>query len=245
MLTKIFTRRLGSRHPAAGVAAALLACVVLNLIVLVYQLRTLVRREPSYSASCHRFSLSLALVAHDADPVAYIGDDRPRELPIKVRPVSMVFHDDPVRYRMSGLQAWAEWASLRPPGAGYVYLGQSYFSFGVSMWHQLHCLDHLRTVLVLGDDGSDHTEHCFHYLRQGILCAADTTLEPGGPSMRVPGGGLGQIATGVNVTHTCRDWRQVYDWMAEQHATWTPEMQQRLNEPSDGHGGRIGKGGIE
>jgi hypothetical protein len=152
----------------------------------------------------------------------------------------MAFLDDPVRYHLSGIQAWAEWSSIRPAGMGYVYLGQSYFSFGVSMWHQLHCLDHLRTVIVLGDDGSGHTEHCFHYLRQGILCAADTTLEPGGPTMLLANGD--QIATGENVTHTCRDWRQVYDWMEENHSTWTPEMQERMKEPSDGHGGRVGHG---
>jgi hypothetical protein len=149
----------------------------------------------------------------------------------------MNFHDDPVHYRMTGAQAWAEWDELRPAGRGYVYLGESYFSFGVSMWHQLHCLNHLRKVLTRGDDGSDHTEHCFHYLRQGILCAADTTLEPGGPAMLLADGQL--VATGGNVTHTCRDWKLVYEWMEDNHATWTPEMVQRMKEPSDGHGGRV------
>ena len=135
---------------------------------------------------------------------------------------------------MEGIPAWAEWNAIRPPGKGFLYLGQEYFVFGVSMWHQMHCLNHIRTSLVNGDDGSDHTAHCFHYLRQGILCAADTTLEPGGVGMRSANGDV--VATGDRTVHTCRDWRQVHDWMASRHEDWTPEMEERLHEIS-GMGG--------
>ncbi|PPQ91129.1 hypothetical protein CVT25_013268 [Psilocybe cyanescens] len=163
---------------------------------------------------------------------AYVGTDMPRELPIPVRNVNMAFHDDPEHYAMSGTRAWAEWNEIRPPGKGYIFLGDAYYPFGVSMWHQIHCLNHIRTMFVNGDDGSDHTEHCFHYLRQALLCAADTTLEYGGPSMRSPNGDV--IATGVNVTHTCRDWKQVHDYMEEEHGKWTPEMVARMKDVSDG-----------
>ena len=66
----------------------------------------------------------------------------------------------------------------------------------------MHCLDHIRASLVNGDDGSDHTVHCFHYLWQGILCAADTTPEPGGVGMRMANGDIG--AAGDRTVHTCR-----------------------------------------
>jgi hypothetical protein len=93
----------------------------------------------------------------------------------------------------------------------------------VTMWHQLHCLNHIRAIFISGDDGSQYTDHCFHYLRLGILCAADTTLEKVDVKLeerkRPPGEG---------VTHTCRDWKAVYDWTSAEHAKWTPEMEARL-----------------
>lgn len=131
---------------------------------------------------------------------------------------------------MEGIPAWAEWNAIRPPGKGFVFLGEEHFPFGVSMWHQLHCLNHIRAMFVNGDDGSDHTAHCFHYIRQAILCAADTTLEVGGTGMKIANGD--KVAAGVGTVHTCRDWKQVYDWMGSQHEKWTPEMYERFHEAS-------------
>lgn len=202
---------------------ALLLSLLLNLAAIVFHFRVLSRGSHNYT---------------------YLPGDRPRELPLKVRTVNMAFHDDPSHYAMTGLPAWAEWNAIRPPGKGFTFLGDEYYAFGVSMWHQMHCLNHIRAALVNGDDGSDHTAHCFHYLRQGILCAADTTLEPGGTGMVVESGD--KVATGVGVTHTCRDWRQVHDWMEEKHAGWTEEQQTKIDEPSGvgehQHGGGMGMG---
>ncbi len=131
---------------------------------------------------------------------------------------------------MEGDTALAEWNAIRPPGKGFVFLGQEHFVFGVSMWHQMHCLNHIRATLVNGDDGSDHTAHCFHYLRQGILCAADTTLESGGVGMRLANGDV--VANGGETVHTCRDWRQVHDWMESEQEKWTEEMHERFHEVS-------------
>lgn len=133
---------------------------------------------------------------------------------------------------MEGNTAAIEWNAIRPGGKGFVFLGEEHYAFGVSMWHQMHCLNHIRAVLVNGDDGSDHTEHCFHYLRQGILCAADTTLEPGGSSMELANGD--KVAAGNGTVHTCRDWRQVYEWLDRKYEEWTPEMYERFHESSHG-----------
>jgi hypothetical protein len=131
---------------------------------------------------------------------------------------------------MEGIAATAEWNEIPPPGKGYVFLGEEHLAFGVSMWHQIHCLNHIRAVLVHGDDGSNHTEHCFHYLRQSIFCAADTTLEAGGTSKKLANGD--KVAPGDGTVHTCRDWRQVYDWLESQHKEWTPDMYERIKESS-------------
>jgi hypothetical protein len=127
---------------------------------------------------------------------------------------------------MEGIPAWAEWNAIRPPGKGFVFLGEEHFPFGVSMWNQIHCLNYIRAALVNGGDLSNQTINCFHYLRQGILCAADTTLESSDTGMKLADGD--EIVTGVRTVHTCRDWRQVYDWTERQHEEWTPEMYERF-----------------
>jgi hypothetical protein len=88
-------------------------------------------------------------------------------------------------------------------GIQFVLLGEERLSFDVSMWHQIHCLNSIRAVLLYGDDGSDHTEHCFHHLRQAILCAADTNPEPGGTRKVLENGDV--VAAGTESEHTCRD----------------------------------------
>ncbi|CAI4212678.1 unnamed protein product [Parascedosporium putredinis] len=54
----------------------------------------------------------------------------------------------------------------------------------VTLYHQLHCLSYLVEHLQAGYSGArlteevaHHAAHCFDYIRQGIMCAADTTLE--------------------------------------------------------------------
>jgi hypothetical protein len=122
-------------------------------------------------------------------------------------------------------QTWAEWDNLRPVGAGYLFLGQTYLPIDVSMWHQVHCLNHIRTLISIGDDGSDHTLHCFHYLRQGILCNADSTLEPRRrPSFEDEGN---EVFPGDGITHTCKDFQYIYDWTMEQNERWSQEQADR------------------
>lgn len=89
------------------------------------------------------------------------------------------------------------------------------------MFHQLHCLDMIRQAIVRGSPDS-HTQHCFHFIRQGILCAADTTLDP----LNVDGlgpDGSGVGTNGVDVTHVCRDWTQVYNFVRENQEHWPPK----------------------
>lgn len=88
---------------------------------------------------------------------------------------------------------------------------------GISVFHQLHCLNQLRagyyssnrTLTVEEDDsahphGPAHTRHCFDYLRQSIMCAADSNLEPVVPEL----GGI----TGWGNTRMCRDFGQLAEW---------------------------------
>ena len=58
-------------------------------------------------------------------------------------------------------------------------------------------------------------EHCFDYLRQALMCAADMTLEPLRPTPKgkMPG------VNGWGVQHTCRDWEKVRSWTEKRRAT--------------------------
>ncbi|THU98608.1 hypothetical protein K435DRAFT_660523, partial [Dendrothele bispora CBS 962.96] len=168
---------------------------------------------------------------------AYIGNDHPRHLPLTVPTSNMIFQSQMSHFGMdNSMQTWAEWSTIRPPSAGFVYLGETYLPIDVSMWHQVHCLSHLRSMIARGDDGSEHTEHCFHYLRQGILCAADPTLEERAEkSFGIDGK---EIFPGDGATHTCKNFQYVYEWTVKHRESWTPEMVQRLSEV--GSGGLMG-----
>ena len=104
-----------------------------------------------------------------------------------------------------------EWGSLFAT-EGFVDLGPKNRTFHVTMIHQLHCLDIIRVgYLSKGGHWTHHVEHCLRYLLQGVLCAADTTLEQDVPAFIdgqwVHGG------SGIGKVHRCRDWTKVYDYM--------------------------------
>ncbi|KAI0060049.1 hypothetical protein BV25DRAFT_1918162 [Artomyces pyxidatus] len=161
---------------------------------------------------------------------SYHHHDHPRELDLgTLRTVNMDFHDDDERYPLNGTQGWAEWNSMVPPGKAAIYLGEEFWPYHTSMWHQYHCLNHIRSLIANGDDGSEHTQHCFHYIRKALLCAADLTLEEVETGERKD---KRKMATVDHVAHTCRDWSQVYAYMVAEHEKWTPEMELRINLPA-------------
>jgi hypothetical protein len=78
----------------------------------------------------------------------------------------------------------------------------------MSVFHQLHCLSYLAEHFQQGYGGVEleekvahHSAHCFNYLRQGIVCSADTTLE--GATAAGPGEGS---------VHECVDYDKLLEW---------------------------------
>lgn len=59
-----------------------------------------------------------------------------------------------------------------------------------------------------------HLQHCFEYLRQGILCSGDVALE--GDQTTFPEGFVG--SDGWDAKHVCRDWTQVRAFLEENRA---------------------------
>ncbi|KAH7914553.1 hypothetical protein BJ138DRAFT_1143692 [Hygrophoropsis aurantiaca] len=114
---------------------------------------------------------------------------------------------------INGTQADIEWGMLVPKeNSGLVLLGPDSRRFGISMIHSLHCLDRLRKAIKAkptSPSGQYHIQHCFNYIRQMVLCAADTRLDPFS--------GVSREETPVSdrrmSQYTCRDWLAVYQAM--------------------------------
>jgi hypothetical protein len=78
----------------------------------------------------------------------------------------------------------------------------------MSVFHQLHCLSYLAEHYQQGYAGvnltgevAHHSSHCFNYLRQGIMCAGDTTLE-----------GETEAGPGEGSEHECVDYDALLEW---------------------------------
>ncbi|EKG22581.1 hypothetical protein MPH_00049 [Macrophomina phaseolina MS6] len=121
------------------------------------------------------------------------------------------------------------WQRLSPPGDGIVEVPNEFTAnlpaslaapnnpdshkvYGVSMFHQLHCLNFLRFAYypeavtdMSPDEVVFHRDHCLDYIRQAIMCAGDTTFEP-----------LTQVGiNGMGATHQCRDFDRLFSWAYE------------------------------
>jgi hypothetical protein len=85
----------------------------------------------------------------------------------------------------------------------------------MSVFHQLHCLSYLAENFQRGYGGkemtkevSKHSAHCFNYIRQGITCNADVTLE-----------GKTEAGPGEGSEHECVDYDALLEW-ANEHAAY-------------------------
>lgn len=141
--------------------------------------------------------------------------------PIRLKSGAMTFEEPSDVY---GVESDDDWAALVHRGIGFLYpqasetmhIGANISVYGVSAFHQLHCVDMLRKFYNYAKRGElaayaaqeMHMLHCFNYLRQGILCAADTTLEPDYWKIEGPGkiSPLPRNSSkGVGSKHRCRD----------------------------------------
>ncbi|KAH4350608.1 hypothetical protein HBH98_051370 [Parastagonospora nodorum] len=144
-------------------------------------------------------------------------------------PIS-VFYNDPSN------ASEVAWESLILSNGGFVMKPEDHsIPLSVTFYHQLHCLhalqlsyyktkyelDILRNHSIQSafigtidvDLRSNHIHHCFDYLIQTILCAADTNLEP--PDPNYP-----NITDGYWSERSCRDydaiqkWAEIMEWKA-------------------------------
>ncbi|TGO80066.1 hypothetical protein BPOR_1827g00020 [Botrytis porri] len=118
------------------------------------------------------------------------------------------------------------WNSLFPLNDGFfehLDVGPDPVTFAV--FHQLHCLDGIRHAYWLIRNGnhseggnSSHAEnsanarvqHCLEYLRQSLMCTADTTVEPVGRGSKGKA-----IVQGFGTQHLCKDFHQLIEWTSQ------------------------------
>ncbi|KAF6756967.1 hypothetical protein DFP72DRAFT_892836 [Ephemerocybe angulata] len=128
---------------------------------------------------------------------------------------------------------------------GFIRLGEEGLNFDVSMYHQLHCLNQIRTsynsgvsafatsvarsesngssVIAAGnrthvaddDMAVKHSGHCFQYILHALICRADPGLIPISSDEMAK---TPDIAEGH--TYQCRDWVPVRRTVTENHAKW-------------------------
>jgi len=154
---------------------------------------------------------------------AYTGKDQPKELPLRVNNVQMTA--EWLDNKVYNMFADDDWKSLFPSSSGWVELGGNFYA--LSMYHQMHCLDTMRYAYVAARAGAlsfpgngtgvdHHMNHCLTYLREAVLCHADTTLE----DTVVITDAFGEKdhgATGMGMVHKCKDWVQIRDYLDEHY----------------------------
>ncbi|KAJ4370254.1 hypothetical protein N0V86_008991 [Didymella sp. IMI 355093] len=94
-------------------------------------------------------------------------------------------------------------------------------TYVLAVFHQMHCLYHISMTMdslamqmragntTVDEHELVHNDHCFDYLRNAIMCMADTTLE-GQIEGQDWDGETGTDGTGA--MHVCRNWDEVVRW---------------------------------
>jgi len=150
-----------------------------------------------------------------SEKYSYVGDDFPSTLPVKsLGEISMTIEES-LRFRLQDDPSIAQsWVSSLPQGIGFVRLGPEKRAFAISMFHELHCLLEIHQVIVQRAGPNKHVQHCLNYIRQGVLCSADLTLEPINY--------LTHNFTSHSVIgdRACKDWRAAHKFAEDNSREW-------------------------
>ncbi|RDX57168.1 hypothetical protein OH76DRAFT_1476613 [Lentinus brumalis] len=158
-------------------------------------------------------SRSAAFKEHD---YSWRGHDFPEHLPLpfEVERVPVTIEES-VHYPPLGAPTDQEWLSIASPSYGYIRLGPEDRTFVITMFHELHCLRMINRALSKMPGATvDHIKHCLNYIRQGILCEPDLTLEPGNFEER------DFEVERIGGTHMCLNWDPLYEWVDDNYYGW-------------------------
>ena len=128
---------------------------------------------------------------------------------------------------MDTVDGAAEWASLAPGGDGLIYLGEEHIPYTISSMHQVRCMNIIReSILEDRSDPktalpSDLARHCLNYLKQMMLCRADSYLE-----VFQYNNSAGPID--LFSTYVCRDWGTVHEAVKANQREYELRHEQRV-----------------
>ncbi|THH13068.1 hypothetical protein EW146_g7117 [Bondarzewia mesenterica] len=198
---------------------------IANLVLLSLTVLNYTSREIIHSQSPPSFLLPVRLPV-TATGYTYLGDSFPSTVPLRsslssLPSISYTFESS-TRYTptSSSLPSW--FASL-PHQLGYIRLGPNKRIFAISMSHASHCVYLFAKAIaedwLSADEGGneEHLHHCLNYVRQHLLCEADTMLEEYG---WLESAKQGVIGTGGGRERVCRDWREVYELVERNYWEW-------------------------
>ncbi|KAK7708892.1 hypothetical protein SLS64_006372 [Diaporthe eres] len=153
-------------------------------------------------------------------------------------PMKEVKFDFPTDYEDTSVEGDKLWDKLMPIGSGFVRVPHprrfdmpasktieddpdEAEIYSLSALHQLHCLGVIRDVVKKYEKhdksrfaGAGHEYHCIDYIRQSIMCSADTTLD----FAELQPDGRRKGFSGANSTHQCTDWDALTAWAVENRA---------------------------
>ena len=149
------------KRTAASWRAAFYVVLVFTILNAAFIFRTVSTLErillPTKTVYCTSLSFTLSS-HHPYHPsvlstlitllAAYIGDDHPTELPIRLPRVGLLLVPGEPYF---SLYADDEWGTIFPPNDGFVPVGPAHLNrtFHLSIVHQLHCLDVFRVAYAL------------------------------------------------------------------------------------------------
>lgn len=186
------------RDPSNVVSACISILVLVTIVNVMFTL--------------HSVSVLNGLLPPTPHVHTYVGDDHPSQLPLELPSVGLELTSGEGHF---SLYDDDDWGTIFPSD-GFVALGPNNRTFLVSLYHQFHCLDIIRVGYVVNrTHAAEHIQHCLRYLRQALLCHADTTLEVDIPQISSDDGKLYHTANGVGSVHRCRDWTVLRQFMLE------------------------------
>ncbi|KAG9222287.1 hypothetical protein CCMSSC00406_0006584 [Pleurotus cornucopiae] len=155
-----------------------------------------------------QLDFKLKLMVEDESSVAQSRPSR-KAWPAVALPEVYMNMENSVHYAFNTPEGAREWNASLPPNADRLRIGDSPQLFTISLFHQLRCLDIIRNGIAVfrssktPDPPDALVHHCMNYIRQMIMCRANTDLE----SVRSH---VGPRVAVSETTHRCRDWTRTF-----------------------------------
>lgn len=153
-----------------------------------------------------------------ASHYSYLGSDIPSRLPLlSPLPAIRISVEESIRYTVDHPESADEWLWTATVGDSQVRLGPNRRFFSLVQAHEQHCMRWMRTGLAAEDvltAQRAHMTHCLNFMRQLVLCHADTTLEFPYVLTR------NRTIERWDADHRCVDWHAIYETMRLNYLDW-------------------------